>query len=331
MTKRKDTDYLYASSRIRALEKTLLTKERIDRMLEARTLEDSLKVLQEECEYGLAHNYAPNQYEELLSDEHQKNISLLNSIDEELSPFFLYRYDYLNIKILLKAEFLGLDEVLLSPLGSIPVDKLKTVIRERTFAEMTPLMKQATADVIETFGRNRDPQIIDLLLDKACYEDMKVKAKELDNKFIDDYLKWEIDSANIKAFVRIKRQGGVGNLFRQAFISGGRLEIDFYLNLFGDELSALQETLNYTVYGEMIVEAIPAISKGDLGNFEKILEDYSLRQLKKAKFVPFGQEPLVAYMAAKENDLKTARIILAGKAAGIANQRIAEKVRETYV
>lgn len=30
MAKRKDTDYLYASSRIRALERTLLTKERID-------------------------------------------------------------------------------------------------------------------------------------------------------------------------------------------------------------------------------------------------------------------------------------------------------------
>lgn len=61
------------------------------------------------------------------------------------------------------------------------------------------------------------------------------------------------------------------------------------------------------------------------------MEDFSLRQLKKAKFVPFGLEPLIAYMIAKENDLKTARIILAGKVAGIDKQRIAEKVRETYV
>ena len=68
MAKRKDTDYLYASSRIRALERTLLTKERIDQMLDARTPEDSLKVLQEECEYGLKHDYSIDQYEELLSD-----------------------------------------------------------------------------------------------------------------------------------------------------------------------------------------------------------------------------------------------------------------------
>lgn len=331
MAKRKDTDYLYASSRIRALERTLLTKERIDQMLDARTPEDSLKVLQEECEYGLKHDYSIDQYEELLSDEHQKNISLLSSFDEELSPFFLYRYDYLNIKILLKAEFLGLEEALFSPLGSIPVENLQKSIRERTFVAMTPQMQKATAEAIEMFSRKRDPQIIDLLLDQACFADMKIKAKELNNHFLYEYLAWEIDSANIKAFVRIKRQGGFSNLFRQAFISGGKLELDFYLNVFGEEIADLVQALTYTPYGEMLLEASPAINMGDLGSFEKILEDFSLRQLKKAKFVPFGLEPLIAYMIAKENDLKTARIILAGKVAGIDKQRIAEKVRETYV
>lgn len=50
MAKLKDTDYLFLSTRIRALECTLLTRERMERMLEAPTAADAAKVLQE-CGY----------------------------------------------------------------------------------------------------------------------------------------------------------------------------------------------------------------------------------------------------------------------------------------
>ena len=51
MSKRiKDTDYLHLSTRIRAMENSLLERERMDRMLEAGTVEEAAKVLTE-CGY----------------------------------------------------------------------------------------------------------------------------------------------------------------------------------------------------------------------------------------------------------------------------------------
>ena len=47
----KDTDYLFLSTRVKALERSLLTRERMERMLESRTAEDAAKVLHE-CGYG---------------------------------------------------------------------------------------------------------------------------------------------------------------------------------------------------------------------------------------------------------------------------------------
>ena len=41
----KDTEYLYLSTKIRAMESRLLDRERMDRMLEAATVEDAAKVL----------------------------------------------------------------------------------------------------------------------------------------------------------------------------------------------------------------------------------------------------------------------------------------------
>ena len=46
-SKWKDTDYLFISTRLRALESKMLTRERMERMLEARSNEDAVKVLAE--------------------------------------------------------------------------------------------------------------------------------------------------------------------------------------------------------------------------------------------------------------------------------------------
>ena len=45
MTKIKDTDYLTISARIRAMENRLVTRERMERMLEARSDDEAVKVL----------------------------------------------------------------------------------------------------------------------------------------------------------------------------------------------------------------------------------------------------------------------------------------------
>ena len=50
MSHRKDTDYLAVSARIRAMENRLLTRERMDRMIEAKDTAEARKVLSE-CGY----------------------------------------------------------------------------------------------------------------------------------------------------------------------------------------------------------------------------------------------------------------------------------------
>ena len=46
----KDTDYLVISARIKAMETGLLTRERMEQVLEARSNEEAVKILQE-CGY----------------------------------------------------------------------------------------------------------------------------------------------------------------------------------------------------------------------------------------------------------------------------------------
>ena len=64
----KDTDYLAISARIKAMETGLLTRERMEQVLDARSTEEAVKVLQE-CGYPELDARSPEAMDSDLSDD----------------------------------------------------------------------------------------------------------------------------------------------------------------------------------------------------------------------------------------------------------------------
>jgi V/A-type H+-transporting ATPase subunit C len=56
-----------------------------------------------------------------------------------------------------------------------------------------------------------------------------------------------------------------------------------------------------------------------------------LKYLKKAKYVAFGAEPLIGYLAALEAELTSVRTVTAGLMVGLSADTITERLRESYV
>ena len=69
---------------------------------------------------------------------------------------------------------------------------------------------------------------------------------------------------------------------------------------------------------------------GSFTSIERLCDDAVMKYVKDAKYISFGIEPLIAYTAAKQAEIKSVRIVLAGKAAGLAPNLIRERLRETY-
>ena len=114
MGKYKDTDYAYASARIRAVENKLIDKSKLDRMIDSSNVQDAIKVLVE-AGYGTSTSdiqdiYA---YESLIEEEMNKVYSLLEEISPSVEVFNFMRLqnDYHNAKVFLKAEFLGIEPI----------------------------------------------------------------------------------------------------------------------------------------------------------------------------------------------------------------------------
>ncbi len=332
-----DTEYAYASARIRAIEKKLLDRSRIERMLDAKTPEEAIKILQD-LEYGNANIEitGSHDYEVLLKEEQNKTYELLRQIAPEprVLDIFLLRSDYHNIKVLLKAEFSGQaqqDEMLLDT-ALIPKAKLKIMIKERSFADMSKIMRGAIGECIDTYNRTGDPQVVDLIMDKAVYEEMTKLAKDLDIGFIKVLVETLVDINNIKTFVRIKKLNKSWDFLKRALLGSGSIDIKIFIDKLQTSWESFIEKMKYTKYGEMCEEGIAVFrDTGSITRLEKLADDFIISYVKDGKLKFFGVEPIIGYLIAKENELKIVRIIMIGKINNIANEIIRERLREAYV
>ena len=69
---------------------------------------------------------------------------------------------------------------------------------------------------------------------------------------------------------------------------------------------------------------------GPLTKFELACDNAVNAYLAEAKLVGYGEEPVIAYQAAVENEITAVRMILTGRLAGIAPGVIRERLRDLY-
>ena len=333
--KYKSDNYSFACASMVCREKYLLTQERIEKMLDSKTADDAVKILLE-LDYGDGdENISASAFEALLSRELVKTYEIVLSMVPEQAYFeiFLYPNDYHNIKALLKAEFLGIDaSELLIDAGTIPAASLTDMVRNRDYMGMREEMAHGVQDALDVYAATQDPQAVDLIMDKACYSDMSLLAAELNRSFINDYLALKIDVVNLITFIRAREMSKPRDFFAKIFIDSGNISDRIFLGGYDEPAEQFAEKL--AVYGlkDVLLEGAHMIREtGRFTALEKLCDNFLMSYMEEAKYFMSGIEPLIAYLTAKESEIKTVRIIMAGKLAGISSELIRERVRSTYV
>jgi V/A-type H+-transporting ATPase subunit C len=331
-----ENKYLYSVTRVRALETKLLDKAKIERMVDSKDTDEILKILYE-TEYAgsVSEMKSIEDYEIVLSKELSKTYELLREISPvpELTNLFLLRYDIHNLKTLLKSSNLGEEhDELLSGIGTIPLIRLKAMVRDKDFSELHPILRSCVDEIVGEFTVNPDPQLIDVSLDRCLYELMYKVATDHKSGFLMDYISAQIDLINIKSLVRVKAIGYGRDFLKKVILSNGKLDYAFFSDVFDESLETLIDRLAYKDYGKVVEEGISNyIKTKSLTKYEKLSDDFIFELAKKGKYVAFGIEPLVGYLMAKENEVKIIRMIMVGKINEIPNELIRERLRDVYV
>ncbi len=331
MIKLKDTDFLHASARVKSLEKRLLTGRQLVQMVDAHTNEEAYKIVNDA---GIGVGTDVSIYEDALKESLLDTYHLMGELSggRDIFDIFRYEYDGLNLKTLIKAQALNKDASdMLTRLGTVSPDALKEMFRVKKLEKLHPALAEGAMEALDTLARTADPQAVDILMDKAVLAAMKEKSMEYDSRFIQKLVRAKIDISNIRSLVRVKRMDQSLEFFKRVLAQGGSMSeagfVEAYLKGM-DQIIAFIEASNY---GAALEPAMASLRAGEsLSLFEKLCDNYMVRLMDEARSIPFGIEPLIVYLGAKENEVKAARIVLASRLAGVSAELIKERLRENY-
>lgn len=332
-----DTRYAYSVARIRALERRLLDRAKIETMLEAKSAQDVLKVLAE-TDYGplIGEIKDVHQYEQILTGERKRIYDLLLKMapQKEIIHLFAIKYDYHNLKVLLKAKYLDEDASdLLVDTGTIAPEELGRMVVEEDYRSLPADYRKAVEAVKSAYSQTGDPQEISFILDRALYANLMRLANEYKSSFLQEYFRVQIDLLNIGTFLRVKNLNKSREFMENILLDDGTLAKGVFLKLYHEPetVDALVSRLNMTVYAPIVEEGARDWAKTHTTtHFEKLADNFLLEHAKVAKRINFGAEPLLAYLIAKEIEIRLIRMIMVGKLNGIPIEEIRERLRDVY-
>ncbi len=327
--------YLFGSARTRVLENGLVGREKLDRLLAASGVDRCVDML---SEFGVP-VVRDEQTGRFLREE--TLLRRLESAYDEVSkstenaPFtrvFRWQYDCNNLKAMIKCHKRGIDPSdMLFDFGNIALTDLSACVKKNDFSTLEEPFCSAAVEAVDTFSKSGNPQWVDLILDRACYTAMLKDAASAGTEFLSNLVRLKIDIINVLTCVRLLRMNSGENgklLLRDAFIEGGTIELSLLSKAYENGEEAMWKEISRTGL-EAISGKVSASST--LTDLELTADNAWMAELRKAKMIPYGVEPMVAYLAATEYEVRNLRIVLAGIEAGLQPKTIGERIRMSYV
>ena len=121
------------------------------------------------------------------------------------------------------------------------------------------------------------------------------------------------------------------DFLRGVLFDGGDVDKAAILRVSADGGAGLAELYAPTTLAEAGAAGSDILKSGAMTEFEKLCDDAVSGYLSAAQFVPFGEAPLIGYLAARETEYTNLRILLLGRGAGLAPELIRARLRRSYV
>jgi hypothetical protein len=150
--------------------------------------------------------------------------------------------------------------------------------------------------------------------------------------FLRDLVRRRIDLANIKIFVRARYQGLPVEKLRVWLLEGGFIQKKEFIDRFALASLELGEIRDSSPYRELWEKGLAALSEREtFVPLERGIEDFLMNDLRLARSIIFGPEPVFAYGQAKRRELALVRLVGIGKMNSIPAELLLERISDTYV
>ena len=322
----KDTDYLFISAYLRAKEPQLLTAEKAGRMLGS-SVQEAARIL-ESCGYA---DVLAAGLDKALNDRRAAVFSEVEALapKDGVVSLFRMRYDYHNAKTIVKAEAVGEDPAsLLSGAGRADAQALKTAYETGEAGSVPQAVLTAMQAARDALSRSADPQLADLILDRAYFAEYHEQAAQVGSTFLMGYAQLQADSANLRAAVRARRMHKDAAFLKSVLVPGGSIPEEAVCQALAQGEPFAPLFANSALFAA--AQAGDESQSGSLTAFERLCDNTLTAYFAKAKSVVFGEQVVIAYLCALENEIAAARMIVSGLQAGLPADTIRARLRDLY-
>ncbi len=325
-----DSAFAFATGSIRVLETRLLSEAQLSRLAEAADPGEAWRLLAE-AGMAAAAEVSWQEYEPALGRELERLYRYARSVSPrpEVVAWLEKRYDFHNLKVFLKAHLLEEDpSEAVFGLGEVPSELIAQAVKTMVWEALPEELAHAGEAAVAEYERTKVAQALDFVVDREMFAYLKGASRvSRAYPFLERLVELWCDLANLKSALRAKVLGKDREFLARALVPPGELPLDRLMGLLEVPLEEWPESLKWTPYAGLIAQPGRGL---DLGQFERLSDNFVLERLRATKFALYGPEPLVAYILAKEMELKNIRIIMVGKSNGLPPEALKERLRASY-
>lgn len=332
--------YGYAVGRVRALETRVFRDAVYERLVDAPTFAEQRRILSDTA-YGqhLEGVETADAVERALEAALGEVYALVEALGlpDAMVRFFRVRHDYANLRARLKAEVLGasveadLDalgtvppQVIAGPLEALP-DHLRRAAEEARTA-IAALEERAARHGGEASSQER-LEAIDRVVERAEHAELAEAARAAKSDFLREYVALTVDLANVKRVLRARRRGMPLADVGPTLLEGGRIPRETLAEAYALPLEEMAERLA----SHRALRGVAAEDLLSLDRLDVATDALAVRMMRAGRAVPLGAEPVVAYVLAREAEVRQLRVLLIGKLAGLGPDDLRKRLRKVYV
>lgn len=321
-----ETNYGYAVASIRVMELSLFNAATLEQLMACKTPQQALRFL---AEKGWGDADTPLEADAILTREREKTWETIEGLQVDLHVF-----DVLSLPKLYHNLKAAVKEVCIehSTPGifyadcEISGEDMMQWLRDKDYEAFPAALRPVAQEACETLLQTRDGQLCDVIVDRACLEAILAAGRASDEAIIRDYAESSVAVADIKIAARCAATGKSPDFMRRAMAPCASLDTEALTQAAARGTAALLEYLQGSGQGDAA-----AALKESPSAFERWCDNRIIETIRPQLMNPFTAGPLVAYVLARENEIKTVRIILSGMQNDLPEASIRERIREMYV
>jgi len=329
------TAYGHATGMVMTRESTLLDEVEVQRMLYSDYREAMGIALDSACGHHLEGAVTAADIEAGLGRFLEEQYRFMDDAcgGTPVSEFMHLKYDFHNLRVLLKRRHLGEDvhEELFSALGTVDLEAIGRALDSGGSTGVPACM----AEPIETVGAaaeagRLDAQLVDTVVDRAFLERRLDIALDVGSTTLEAFCRASIDVANLTVMLRGMSLGKAEAFYEAALCEGGKLPGKELLSLTGRPFSDVTARLLNTPYGQILAEAVNGEERARLTSLDRASDDFLMEKVRSFSVISVGPERIVAYMMAREREIAVLRIILVGKISGLPTGAIEARLPTAF-